>query len=299
MGRKAIDLIGQVFGDLTVIERAENDGNYAQWRCICSCGKEKIIRGTSLRNGSSQSCGCKKGRKIINLTGQKIGKWTVLNREFLEDRTNDTFWKCRCECGNEKIIDGDRLRNKISLCCSSCSQMKDITNQRFGKLVAIKNMNKKIGNYMAWKCQCDCGNICEVSYQQLNSGEITSCGCDKIYQNASFGEKRIEQLLNENGIFFIQEYKNDTCRFLDTNALARFDFYVNNSYLIEFDGKQHFTYNVDGWNDKEYFMKLKQHDQYKNQWCKKNNIPLIRIPYCHLNNLCIEDLLLETSLFIV
>ena len=36
----------------------------------------------------------------------------------------------------------------------------------------------------------------------------------------------------------------------------------------------------------------------KNQWCKDNNIPLIRIPYTHLNNLCIEDLILETSKFI-
>ena len=33
--------------------------------------------------------------------------------------------------------------------------------------------------------------------------------------------------------------------------------------------------------------------------CKENNIPLIRIPYTHLNKLCLEDLLLETSNFIV
>jgi len=37
----------------------------------------------------------------------------------------------------------------------------------------------------------------------------------------------------------------------------------------------------------------------KNQWCKENNIPLIRIPYTHLKDLCIEDLLLETSNYVV
>jgi len=37
----------------------------------------------------------------------------------------------------------------------------------------------------------------------------------------------------------------------------------------------------------------------KNQWCKNNNIPLIRIPYTHLQNLCLEDLQLETSKFII
>jgi hypothetical protein len=35
----------------------------------------------------------------------------------------------------------------------------------------------------------------------------------------------------------------------------------------------------------------------KNQWCKENNIPLIRIPYTHLKDLSIEDLILETSKF--
>jgi len=37
----------------------------------------------------------------------------------------------------------------------------------------------------------------------------------------------------------------------------------------------------------------------KNQWCKNNNIPLIRIPYTHLEDLRLEDLLLETSQFII
>ena len=39
-------------------------------------------------------------------------------------------------------------------------------------------------------------------------------------------------------------------------------------------------------------------DEIKNNWCIKNNIPLIRIPYTHLNNIKIEDLLLETSQYI-
>jgi hypothetical protein len=36
----------------------------------------------------------------------------------------------------------------------------------------------------------------------------------------------------------------------------------------------------------------------KNQWCLDNNILLIRIPYTHYNDLCLEDLLPETSKFI-
>ena len=36
----------------------------------------------------------------------------------------------------------------------------------------------------------------------------------------------------------------------------------------------------------------------KSQWCKENNIPLIRIPYTQYNNLTIDDLKLDTSNFI-
>ena len=53
------------------------------------------------------------------------------------------------------------------------------------------------------------------------------------------------------------------------------------------------------WNNKENFLKTQERDALKNQWCKDNNIPLIRIPYTHLQNLCLEDLQLETSKFII
>ena len=64
-------------------------------------------------------------------------------------------------------------------------------------------------------------------------------------------------------------------------------------YLIEFDGKQHFT--SDGWDGEIGLQRNQEHDTYKNQWCKDNNIPLIRIPYTHYKDLCLEDLLLETT----
>lgn len=55
---KAIDLTGQRFGRLTVLERAENKGAYVCWKCRCDCGIEKIIAGYCLKSGKTQSCGC-------------------------------------------------------------------------------------------------------------------------------------------------------------------------------------------------------------------------------------------------
>ena len=79
----------------------------------------------------------------------------------------------------------------------------------------------------------------------------------------------------------------------------RYDFFVDNRYLIEFDGIQHYQYNENSWNNKEKFKKLQERDNFKTNWCLSNNIPLIRIPYTKYDSLCIEDLLLETSQFII
>ncbi len=52
-----IDLTGQKFGRLTVLDKAESN-NGAQWRCSCACGNEKIVSGCHLRRGDIKSCGC-------------------------------------------------------------------------------------------------------------------------------------------------------------------------------------------------------------------------------------------------
>ena len=54
---------------------------------------------------------------------------------------------------------------------------KDLTGQRFGRLIVIKRVeNDKLGKAQ-WLCQCDCGNKKEVSTQSLKSGKVQSCGC--------------------------------------------------------------------------------------------------------------------------
>lgn len=53
-----LDLTGQRFGKLTVIEESEKWGHYTTWLCKCDCGNEKKIRTNSLRSGATKSCGC-------------------------------------------------------------------------------------------------------------------------------------------------------------------------------------------------------------------------------------------------
>ena len=63
-----IDLTGQRFGKLLVLERVENtwDGR-ARWKCQCDCGTTTEVAGELLRSGHTQSCGCmtSKGEYLI------------------------------------------------------------------------------------------------------------------------------------------------------------------------------------------------------------------------------------------
>jgi hypothetical protein len=59
MGRPAIDLTGQRFGELVVIERAETrtSDDRLTWLCRCDCGAKKIVSRTNLQRGDTRSCG--------------------------------------------------------------------------------------------------------------------------------------------------------------------------------------------------------------------------------------------------
>ena len=57
---------GTRFGKLVVVRRAEGTGGCGvpiKWVCLCDCGNEKIVPGTSLRRGSTTTCGSAQHRR--------------------------------------------------------------------------------------------------------------------------------------------------------------------------------------------------------------------------------------------
>ena len=88
--------------------------------------------------------------------------------------------------------------------------------------------------YTKWKCLCDCGNIILVDGTKLRSGHTQSCGCI-----ISKGEEHIKNLLNQNNIKFITQKRFNDC-VSDKNNPLPFDFYIEDKFLVEFDGIQHY-----------------------------------------------------------
>lgn len=289
---KLIDLTGQTFGKLTVIEKTDKRSSNKRiiWKCRCECGNETEVTGDHLKSGHTKSCGCLKTSE--NLIGQRFGKLIVLDRVKIKDKS--TTWLCQCDCGNKVIVRNDHLKDGSTKSCGCLNQEKvvNLLGQKFGKLLIIERAGSTSDGKALWKCQCDCGNIVIKSGDSLRNNNVQDCGCSKVF---SKGESKIIQILTINNIPFEQQKNFKDCK--DIRVLP-FDFYVNNKYIIEYDGIQHFESRAH-FGGEEEFKITQEHDRIKNQYCKDNNIPIIRIPYTHLNELCLEDLLLETSQFIV
>lgn len=117
------------------------------------------------------------GNTVIDLTNQRFGKWLVLERAE-NSMDNRAQWKCRCDCGKERIVLGKSLRAGKSTSCG-CSRGKriDLLGEQFGRLKVIAEAPKKANGQTAWVCQCSCGNITTVGTKELRNGDTKSCGC--------------------------------------------------------------------------------------------------------------------------
>jgi hypothetical protein len=119
---KLLDIQGQRFGRLTVIERvpAEKRGEHARWRCICDCGNETISIGRELVIRKTVSCGCyareyNSTKKTKRMEGETFGRLTVVRYEG--QCKNTALWRCKCACGNEVVVSGKNLRSGNTKSC--------------------------------------------------------------------------------------------------------------------------------------------------------------------------------------
>lgn len=178
------DIAGNIFGMLTVIERVYlEDKLYSYWLCKCECGNEKILKYSNLMSGATQSCGCLKNKIIDELMiGNKFGKLLVLERG--KNENNESYWICRCDCGNYTETRGTSLTTGQTQSCgcfqkerASETHFVDITGNKYGKLIVLQLSKEKSNGGCKWICECDCGNITIVSQGNLVSGHTSSCGC--------------------------------------------------------------------------------------------------------------------------
>lgn len=134
---KVIDLTGLRFGKLTVIKREGSINQKSAWLCECDCGNKTVVTSDRLRGGKTKSCGCisierirnlNKGKSfMIDLTGQRFKRLTVLEFSHFSKDKKRTYWKCRCDCGKEIITRADSLKNGHTNSCGCFN--KDLVSE--------------------------------------------------------------------------------------------------------------------------------------------------------------------------
>jgi hypothetical protein len=130
--------------------------------------------------------------KLIDITGQRFGRLIVIKLDHTEKGKNrHSYWLCKCDCGNEKIIDKNSLVGGGTQSCGCLREERlkeshqrdfvDLKNQKIGRLKIIKRGEDYISpggfHRIQWLCQCDCGNTKLIASSSLLSGGTKSCGC--------------------------------------------------------------------------------------------------------------------------
>lgn len=193
MQHNAKDYTGQKFNNLTAIKRLPNYNNSKKthYLCKCDCGNERIVYSCYLTSGKVKMCSeCVKENnpKRKNYVGKRFGRLVVEEMLYNYNNTNSTYAKCKCDCGNYKNIAMQNILNGHTQSCGCFEKEsrfdrkheKDITGERYGKLLVLGKTDKKaVNSSVIWECLCDCGEITYSNSTNLKRGHKTSCGCNK------------------------------------------------------------------------------------------------------------------------
>lgn len=105
-------------------------------------------------------------------------------------RDGRAIFHCVCECGNELEISGhDLQRGARTSCGCRAPSALDLTNQRFGKLVAKYRVESDKNRHARWYCECDCGGKTIAYATSLVRGQSLSCGCES--SRATIGPRSV------------------------------------------------------------------------------------------------------------
>ncbi|MCB7318609.1 hypothetical protein [Lacrimispora sp. 210928-DFI.3.58] len=116
-----------------------------------------------------------------DLTGQSFGRLTVVEEE--KRAGNHRYWRCRCTCGNETVVEESHLKSGHTKSCGCYRKVLprrrsiDLRGHRYGRLTVLGPASEHDGRMNQWECLCDCGNHVVCSRDNLRSGNTQSCGC--------------------------------------------------------------------------------------------------------------------------
>lgn len=236
---KRIDLTGQKFGKLTVVKflgmiRDSQNRTHSKYLCKCDCGNFTEVRAGNLRSGSVKSCGCIRKdieHKYNDLSGERFGRWTVLERVYKEGMAG-TLFKCECDCGNIGIVDSSTLLKGKSKSCGCYQKIYDSESNKTHGMSGTRI-------WRIWQCmRSRCNSERDTTYQYYGARGIKVCdewnnGFESFHKwavNNGYKDNLTLDRIDVNG-----NYEPDNCRWITMKKQCN---NRRNNVLYELNGQE-------------------------------------------------------------
>lgn len=207
----------------------------------------------------------------------------ICNKDY-EVRPADFFQGYRCpHCNKNKKMTLNDVSERVKNIDESYSiPINSYNCENF------KNVHSKIEFF-----HNECGQTFLKTFNNFRNGQR----CPHCKSKDSKEVIRIINYFEKNNIKYKREVKLEGLKSPNSNKLLRIDFYlIDYDLYIEYDGKQHFEYNKNGYFNEDKFKDIVLKDQIKNDYFKKHNLNLIRISYKEDPISILENLLSSTTI---
>ena len=249
--------------------------NHTKLRWKCKNDHEWQATANRIKNGTW--CPICSSNLLTIEEMQKIAEKNNGKCLSIEYINNKIKLKWKCSEGHEWFAVPNHI--KSGGWCPACGRISSVTIEDIQEIAKERGgecLSKYyVNNSIKLKWRCNCGHEWLAAAIGVKNGNTWCPVCRE-----SKGEYIIRLILDRNKIKYVKEKKFDDCK--NIRRLS-FDFYLPNyNMLIEYDGKQHQM--LCKYYGGEIGLKIRQkRDKIKNEYCKTNNIKLIRISYSDKN----------------
>ena len=249
-------------------------------KILCNnCGKEITVKVANNFLAKNKAYGC------VNCHGlwkQRNKKWEQILQRYIVKQigvsnTHKRYLFICKKCGHVRKTSFKNLYEHLECGCTTGvlrrteDEIRELFKDKYELVSSYKNITTKV----SLKCK-RCGFIWNVRPADVIQG--SSCPHCQELDRQSKGAKFIQDYLDKHHIVYELEYPLK-------NSRQRFDFYLTDRDIaIEYNGKQHYTYIKYFHKNNKGFKKSKERDKRKREYCKKNSITLLEIPYSWKDN---------------